>query len=1443
MPSKGLVVTLWTIIRCHFARSSEIIGTFQETTGARQSPMEALLSYKSTFWFRRLAIMVVLFVPAVGRPDTDDRWTNPGTGDWGDASNWTDGVPGEKSVAIIQNGGTARISSLPGAVTGPNVDIDELVLGRAGGPRSEVDVSGSKASLLVTDPDGITITNGLLEIQNGALLTNSGVVIGQNGVLDLGAGGVGGTLKVIHNGTVQIDASGVLSFDLTNSITLGAPIMGAGTVLKGGPGTAVLSGNNFYSGGTNLVEGTLLAGSSTAFGTGPIAISSGATLGGTGGGPVALSNQLILNGNATLTSVNTNQGNTSFNGPISSTAGASTNLFIVNESRTGGVAAVAFGGELPNTYNGTTTVASNVELSLDKLPNITAIPGDLVLDGQLLVETMQRLAGNITGNGQVSVGLGATLTLSGINNYRLLNVMGIASVASDSNLGANLLLAGGTLQATSSFTTDRSITLAPSGSVLVAAGHTLTIAGTISNSEAATGTLDFGDSVNTGTVVLTGNGLGSNLALNVDAGRLVVNAQPVGGPSSAAVIAPISVNVASGATLAGAGTLNGPVTIQNGGILSPGDGSAGTLTVGSLSLNSGSVLNYQLGRPNVVGGGVNSLIQANGDLTLAGILNVTNAGGFGEGVYRLFNYSGSLTNNGLALGNIPSGFARDQFFFQTSRAGLVNLVVSAGGFQVQFWNGTSTVGDGVIHGGSGTWNNEATNWVNAAGLDSLPWRQGFAVFAGPQGGAVTLGENVQFGGMQFTTSGYQINSATGQQLNPIGNGIIRVDPGITAAINAPIADVDALTRSGITKTDSGTLILGGNNTYSLGTTVSGGTLVAASNNAFGTGPVTANGANPSGAVTPSVVVNPGVILPNAFFINNGALLENSGVVGSVASQSGVGNILNRMGGQIGTVSLQSGGTLQNEGTVLGAVILAGTGSKLINTGAIQGSVAFGNLANTVQLFTGGAIRGDLNLGTNNGSSIILDGSGTELLSQAVAGTISYAGSLTKQGAGTWRVDKDFNAPVSTNVLAGILSVNKTLSSPMVTVQNGATLSGSGFINGSVTMFGSISPGNSPGTLTTNGNFSQGPSGIFNEEIASATTYDRLVVSGHANLDGTLRLTLLNGFKPAPGDRFTILTATQGISGQFRNVVNSAGQAFQVTYGQGAVVSLTPATIKKAALPVPHLSDGTPDSTTAFLADLTFNSFGSIAGGPAADFGPAGLAAYSGATKSNAVGITFDAGEFNFEGHHGEVYGLPISGQFRINNRVRLDYQIPLQYLSYAGAHLLQAGLIVELPTRLILASENHPWIWDCKPTFYFASSGGKEIIGGAALTNVLCYRWHDKFFTYANYIGAFEGETLVDNDIQFQRGVSQQIMKNGLRVSIPLAKGKWLVETYGVYTQFFQTAAVSSYFTVGAEIGRHLVWNVEGRPMDLGYFSLGFYSDIGNRYSSGHFKVGSGWRF
>jgi hypothetical protein len=178
----------------------------------------------------------------------------------------------------------------------------------------------------------------------------------------------------------------------------------------------------------------------------------------------------------------------------------------------------------------------------------------------------------------------------------------------------------------------------------------------------------------------------------------------------------------------------------------------------------------------------------------------------------------------------------------------------------------------------------------------------------------------------------------------------------------------------------------------------------------------------------------------------------------------------------------------------------------------------------------------------------------------------------------------------------------------------------------------------------------------------------------------------------------------------------------------------------------------------------------------------------------------------------------------------------------AGTNIFQSGLTLSLPVKAILPTEQLPLSWEITPTAAFAASGGKEIIGGGALTNVISYRWHDIAFTYGNYISFFQGDTLVDNDAQFPEGVSQQIMKNGLRVDIPFAKD-WVFEAYGIYTNFFESAPVSSYFTFGAELGRHFTWVAGGKQVDLGYVSVGLYADEGNHYNSGHFKIGSAWKF
>ena len=92
--------------------------------------------------------------------------------------------------------------------------------------------------------------------------------------------------------------------------------------------------------------------------------------------------------------------------------------------------------------------------------------------------------------------------------------------------------------------------------------------------------------------------------------------------------------------------------------------------------------------------------------------------------------------------------------------------------------------------------------------------------------------------------------------------------------------------------------------------------------------------------------------------------------------------------------------------------------------------------------------------------------------------------------------------------------------------NGGTLSGSGNIQGSVAVGGTLSPGDSPGTLTITGNYTQLSGGTFFVELAGLTPgsqYDQLVIGGAASLDGTLNVVLLNGFAGQLGDTFVLMT--------------------------------------------------------------------------------------------------------------------------------------------------------------------------------------------------------------------------------------------------------------------------------------------------------------------------------
>ena len=99
-----------------------------------------------------------------------------------------------------------------------------------------------------------------------------------------------------------------------------------------------------------------------------------------------------------------------------------------------------------------------------------------------------------------------------------------------------------------------------------------------------------------------------------------------------------------------------------------------------------------------------------------------------------------------------------------------------------------------------------------------------------------------------------------------------------------------------------------------------------------------------------------------------------------------------------------------------------------------------------------------------------------------------------------------------------------LASSIENTSNGI-ISGTGTValnGGTLTNAGQINPGNSPGTLTVDGNLVLTSTSNLNIEIAGLNDFDKLIVTGQAILGGSLNLYAVNGYKPSLGDSFDFL---------------------------------------------------------------------------------------------------------------------------------------------------------------------------------------------------------------------------------------------------------------------------------------------------------------------------------
>jgi autotransporter-associated beta strand protein len=208
-----------------------------------------------------------------------------------------------------------------------------------------------------------------------------------------------------------------------------------------------------------------------------------------------------------------------------------------------------------------------------------------------------------------------------------------------------------------------------------------------------------------------------------------------------------------------------------------------------------------------------------------------------------------------------------------------------------------------------------------------------------------------------------------------------------------------------------------------------------------------------------------------------------------------------------------------------------------------------------------------------GTGGILDVAGTTTISTGMSG----AGQLWKLGAGELILSAANSYTGNTNVSGGILTIDGSVASAAVNVYKGATLKGHGTINGNVFNYGTVAPGNSPGVLTVNGNYTE--NGVLDVEIGgiggagvNPNGHDQLVVNGTFTAvpatasptvpGATLKVSKYNGFDPVRTQSFQVIRAS-AFAGNFTTLdrgTQTAQLFFQPStgyvYGTGLAEGLT-----------------------------------------------------------------------------------------------------------------------------------------------------------------------------------------------------------------------------------------------------------------------------------------------
>ena len=220
------------------------------------------------------------------------------------------------------------------------------------------------------------------------------------------------------------------------------------------------------------------------------------------------------------------------------------------------------------------------------------------------------------------------------------------------------------------------------------------------------------------------------------------------------------------------------------------------------------------------------------------------------------------------------------------------------------------------------------------------------------------------------------------------------------------------------------------------------------------------------------------------------------------------------GGGASTSTAGTGGTFGGNGGTTGGGGGAGLGGAVYvregGTLIVNGTTVSGNSV------VGGSGAGNGQNGSTAGSGYYLDNT----VATFVAGVSTLSDDFAGRG----------NAAL--NVTGGTLIMNGNASIPVNVT--GGRLQGNGSL-GNTAVNGTIAPGNSIGTLTVNGSYLQNAGSIYEVELNSSGQSDLVRVNGAAQINGGIINVLAANGNYSIGQKWTILTATGGVSGRYSSV--------------------------------------------------------------------------------------------------------------------------------------------------------------------------------------------------------------------------------------------------------------------------------------------------------------------